>query len=162
MRLSEGVEWTAHACVLLSALPAGAGLPASAIAEFHALAPAYTAKHMQALSRAGIVQSSRGPSGGYRLSRPADKISLLDIVLAIEGGERSFQCTEIRRNGPCGGTPQDFPRPCGIHSAFNKAEAAWRAELKQVSIQSLADAAAAKATSMRRTALAHWLDQQLT
>ena len=67
MRMSEGVEWTAHACVLLAALPPGIGLPANALAEFHELAPAYMAKHMQALARAGIVQSIRGAGGGYRL-----------------------------------------------------------------------------------------------
>ena len=50
MRMSEGVEWTAHACVLLAALPPGIGLPANALAEFHELAPAYMAKHMQALA----------------------------------------------------------------------------------------------------------------
>jgi len=161
MKMSEGVEWTAHACVLLAALPPGTGLPASALAEFHALAPAYMAKHMQALSRAGVVESMRGPAGGYRLSRPANEISLWDIVVAIEGGEPAFQCTEIRQQGPCGGSSQDFRKPCGIHAAFSKAEAAWRAELKGVSIGELADAAAAKATAQRRTALAQWVGQKL-
>ncbi len=56
MKMSEGVEWTAHACVLLAALPPRVGLPANALAEFHALAPAYMAKHMQALTRAGVVE----------------------------------------------------------------------------------------------------------
>ena len=55
MKMSEGVEWTAHACVLLAALPPGVGLPANALAEFHELAPAYMAKHMQALARAGVT-----------------------------------------------------------------------------------------------------------
>ena len=162
MKMSEGVEWTAHACVLLAALPPGIGLPASALAEFHALAPAYMAKHMQALARAGVVESLRGPTGGYRLGRPADEITLWDIVSAIEGDERAFQCTEIRQQGPCGGgAPQDFRKPCGIHAAFGKAETAWRAELKNVSIGDLAQATAAKTTPQRRAAFAQWLGQKL-
>ena len=87
MKMSEGVEWTAHACVLLAALPKGVGLPANALAEFHALAPAYMAKHMQALARAGVVESVRGAGGGYRLARAPRDISLWDIVEALEGGE---------------------------------------------------------------------------
>ena len=75
MRMSEGVEWTAHACVLLAALPPGVGLPAAALAEFHYLAPAYMAKHMQALARAGVVESIRGAGGGYRLARPAGEVT---------------------------------------------------------------------------------------
>lgn len=161
MKMSEGVEWTAHACVLLAALPPDRGLPANALAEFHALAPAYMAKHMQALARAGIVISLRGPAGGYRLSRPANEISLWDVVVAIEGNEQAFRCTEIRQQGPCGGASQDFRKPCGIHAAFNKAEAAWRAELKGTSIGELANAAATKATPQRRSALTHWLEQKL-
>jgi len=160
MKMSEGVEWTAHACVLLAALPSGAGLPASALAEFHALAPAYMAKHMQALARAGVVESMRGPAGGYRLSRPPDEISLWDIVVAIEGDDRTFQCTEVRQRGPCGGAPGDFQKPCGIHAVFKKAESAWRAELKAVSIAELASAARVKTTPQRRAAFAAWLEQK--
>ena len=44
MRIGEGVEWAAHACVLLSALPEGTGLPAAAIAAYHDVPPAYLAK----------------------------------------------------------------------------------------------------------------------
>lgn len=161
MKMSDGVEWTAHACVLLSALPQGKGLPASALAEFHALPPAYMAKHMQALARAGIVESIRGPTGGYRLGRPASAISLWDIVAAIEGDERAFRCAEIRQQGPCGGSAGDFRRPCGIHAAFNRAEAAWRAELRTVSIGDLAASAEAKATLHRRDALHRWLSDKL-
>jgi Rrf2 family protein len=162
MKMSEGVEWTAHACVLLATLPPGSGLPASSLAEFHALAPAYMAKHMQALARAGVVESLRGPAGGYRLGRPAKEITLWDIVIAIEGDERTFQCTEIRQQGPCGGSPHEFRKPCGIHAVFNKAEAAWRAELKSVSIADLANATAAKTSPQRRAALTEWLDKKLS
>ncbi|MBA2125414.1 transcriptional regulator [Hyphomicrobium methylovorum] len=161
MKMSDGVEWTAHACVLLSALPAGRGLPANALAEFHALPPAYMAKHMQALARAGIVDSIKGPTGGYRLARPASAISLWDIVSAIEGDGRAFRCSEIRQQGPCGGNAGDFRRPCGIHAVFNRAETAWRAELRAVSIGDLAAAAVASTTARRRDTLQHWLTEKL-
>lgn len=161
MKMSEGVEWTAHACVLLAALPKGVGLPANALAEFHALAPAYMAKHMQALARAGVVESVRGAHGGYRLARAPRDISLWDIVEAIEGVEPAFRCVEIRQQGPCV-TPQgDFRKPCEIHSAFARAENAWRIELKSVSLADMAAEVARKTTPQKHALLTQWITEKL-
>lgn len=161
MKMSEGVEWTAHACVLLAALPPGVGLPANALAEFHSLAPAYMAKHMQALTRAGIVESVRGSRGGYRLAKPASEISLWDIVEAIEGDERAFRCAEIRRDGPCVSPQADFRKPCEIHAAFSKAEAVWRAELKTATLANIAKDVGRKVTPQGRALLTQWIEQKL-
>jgi Rrf2 family protein len=160
--MSEGVEWTAHACVVLAALPPGVGLPAAALAEFHYLAPAYMAKHMQALARAGVVESIRGAGGGYRLARPASEITLWDIVEAIEGEEAPFRCTEIRQKGPCLGPQSDFRRPCEITSVFRRAETAWSAELKSVSLAQIAADVARKVSPQRRAKLAEWLQEKLS
>ena len=100
MALGEGIEWAAHVCALLAALPAGRTLSVAALAEFHEVPKAYLAKHMQALARAGLVRSSRGPNGGYNLARPASEISLWDVREALEGAEPDFRCQEIRRRGP--------------------------------------------------------------
>jgi Rrf2 family protein len=161
MKMSEGVEWTAHACVLLAALPHGVGLPANALAEFHHLAPAYMAKHMQALARAGVVESIRGAGGGYRLARAPADISLWDLVEAIEGDELAFRCSEIRQQGPCIGPHADFRKPCEINTAFNRAETAWRAELKSVSLADIATDLAKKVSPQRRAALTQWFEQKL-
>ncbi|MCB1018098.1 MAG: Rrf2 family transcriptional regulator, partial [Acidimicrobiales bacterium] len=58
MRLGEGVEWAIHCCTLLAVLPDGAALPAARLAEYHEVAPAYLAKHLQALRKAGLVAAS--------------------------------------------------------------------------------------------------------
>lgn len=133
MRLSEGVEWSCHACAVLAGLPERAALSAAALAAFHELPPAYMAKHLQALSRAGIVRSARGASGGYRLARPASEISLWDIREAIEGPLPDFPCREIRRKGPCSAFGRSA-KVCSIAAAFWKAEDAYRASLRLVSV----------------------------
>lgn len=137
MRISEGVEWGLHCCTLLAHLPRGYALPASRLAEFHEVPPAYLAKHLQALSRAGIVESVPGPRGGYRLARPPKQISILDVVLAIDGDEPAFRCTEIRQCGPAALPPDRYLRPCGIARAMAAAEAAWRTELRKRTIADL-------------------------
>jgi Rrf2 family protein len=134
MRMSEGVEWAVHCCTVLAALPDDQSLPAARLAEFHDVPPAYLAKHLQALAGAGIVRSSAGPRGGYRLARPPADISLLDVVLAVDGEDTAFRCTEIRQQGPVAAPPETCRRPCGIARAMWRAEDAWRAELAATSV----------------------------
>jgi Rrf2 family protein len=135
MRMSDAVEWSIHCCTVLAALPDGQTLPAARLAEFHDVPPAYLAKALQALAGAEIVESRPGPSGGYRLARPPAEISVLDVVLAVDGGATAFQCSEIRQRGPAAtpGSPA-YRRPCGIARVMWRAEGAWRAELEAVSI----------------------------
>src|SRR6476659_5546992 len=71
MKLSDGVEWGTHVTTLLAVLPPDRALPAAKLAEYHGVPAAYLAKHLQALSRAGILESVQGPRGGYRLDRLA-------------------------------------------------------------------------------------------
>jgi Rrf2 family protein len=137
MKLSEGVEWSCHACAVLAGLPQSVALSASALAAFHELPPAYMAKHLQALSRAGIVRSVRGVGGGYRLARAANEISLWDVRQAIEGATPDFQCREIRRNGPCSEFGMSSRR-CNVAAAFWAAERAYQQSLQSVTVAHIA------------------------
>ena len=47
---------------------------------------------MQRLAREGLVESSRGPKGGFKLRKPPEKIDLLDVYEAIEGPLRPTKC----------------------------------------------------------------------
>ncbi len=55
------------------------------IAEREMIPARFLEQIFQDLKRAGIVGSKRGPRGGYHLARPADQISLGDVVRALEG-----------------------------------------------------------------------------
>lgn len=137
MKLSEGVEWGVHCAALVAVLPSGQALPASRLAEYHGVPSAYLAKHLQALSRGGILESVPGPKGGYRLARPSSEITMLDVVEAIDGVEPAFSCTEIRRRGPTALPAREYRVPCGIHVVMDRADAAWRAELGAVTLADL-------------------------
>ena len=133
--MSDAVEWSIHCCTVLAVLPEDQALPAARLAEFHDVPPAYLAKALQAMAGAGLVESRPGPLGGYRLARPASDVSLLDIVLAVDGDDAAFRCREIRQRGPAAtaGSPA-YRRPCGIARVMWRAEDAWRAELAAVSV----------------------------
>jgi Rrf2 family protein len=137
MRMSDGVEWALHCCTVLAALAEDQALPAAKLAEFHEVPPAYLAKHLQAMTAAGITRSLSGPLGGYRLARPPAEITVLDVVLAVDGDATAFRCSEIRQRGPAAAPSSAYRRPCGIARAMWRAEDAWRAELAAVSIGDL-------------------------
>ncbi|MEQ7007699.1 Rrf2 family transcriptional regulator [Actinopolymorpha sp. B17G11] len=135
MKLSAGVEWALHCCVVLS--QATDPVPVGRLATFHDVSKTYLAKHMQALVRAGLVSAAEGRDGGYLLARDPAHITVLDVVGAIEGHEPAFRCTEIRQRGPLPATPGDCERACAIARAMATAEAAWRTSLEAISVADL-------------------------
>ena len=162
MKIGKGVEWAAHACAVLALLPPGAALSREALAEFLGVPPPYLAKQLQALSRAGLVVTQRGVTGGYRLARDVEAISLWDVTAAVEGTAPSFRCTEIRRNGPCGASPAECPGPCDIAAAFQKAEAMFRQSLAAVPLTQVVAGATAGATDKRKKEITAWIERYAT
>ena len=145
MRLSEGVEAAIHCAAVLAQLEKGRTLPASALAELHGLSQSYLLKHLQALAAAKVFECVPGPYGGYRLARAPERISLLDIVLAIEGPEPAFRCAEIRQRGPGALEPAAYVKPCGIKVAMLRAEKAWRAALAETKLSDIVEGYQAEA-----------------
>ena len=162
MKIGKGVEWAAHACVLLAALPRGWALPGEALADFLGVPPPYMAKQLQALSRAGIVVAQRGVAGGYRLARPPETISLWDITAAVEGSAPSFRCTEVRRNGPCGASQAECPGPCVIAATFHRAEADYRRALAAAPLTDLVAGGARDANAARKQRIKQWIEEHAT
>lgn len=140
MQLGNQVEWAIHSVVTLSALGEGDRLSAGALAEMYEVPPKYLAKALQALANAKIVTTTPGPRGGYRLARDAKQITMLDIVDAVEGTGRVFKCGEIRRRGPCRGISKTHFSPmCQIAATMHKAEDAYRAVLKGITVADIRD-----------------------
>ncbi|MFJ8039864.1 RrF2 family transcriptional regulator [Kitasatospora sp. NPDC096147] len=127
--MSEGVEWALHCCLNLAWVGGERALPAVKLAGYYELPPAYLNKQLQALARAGIVSSVSGPKGGFRLAREPERITLMDVVAAIEGPEPAFRCADIIARGPGAQVPGRDPERCLIDRAMGRAELAWRREL---------------------------------
>ena len=134
MKLPESTEWLLHATAGLAQLDAGATVSAAQLAEHYGVPAAYLAKQLQALVRAGVLTASTGPRGGFRLARPADQISLLQIVEAVDGSSPFYQCNEIRQRGRGAVPPEQCRKMCGIAAQMRKAEQAWRASLAAVTV----------------------------
>jgi Rrf2 family protein len=110
--MSEGVEWALHTCLNLTWMGPGESIKAAKLAAFYKLPAPYLNKQLQVLARAGIVHLTSGPRGGFRLARSPERISILDVVTAIEGAEEVFRCNEILRQGPGGQPSVDYRKTC--------------------------------------------------
>ena len=84
MRVSAKADYAARAAVELAT--AGDGpIKADRIAEAQGIPGKFLETILLELKHAGIVRSQRGPDGGYTLARPADEISLADVIRAVDG-----------------------------------------------------------------------------
>ncbi|MEV0969406.1 RrF2 family transcriptional regulator [Microtetraspora glauca] len=84
MRLSARVDYALRAAAELAA--AGEGpTTVGELAKGQEMPPKYLENILLQMRRAGLVRGQRGPEGGYVLARPADQISLADVIRAVDG-----------------------------------------------------------------------------
>lgn len=79
-------------CMKLIAGGGGAPMSAKEMAAALKVSEAHLAKVVRWLSKAGLLNTVRGPRGGAVLARPADEISFLDVVEAIDGPIKQSGC----------------------------------------------------------------------
>jgi len=105
------------------------------VAEREGLSPEYSAKLMRALRQAGLVQSTRGAAGGYRLARPAEQITVWEVIQALGG---SLYSEEFCDSHP--GQLRDCVHSthCSIRGLWLSVESAVRGVLEGVTLAELA------------------------
>jgi Rrf2 family protein len=84
MRLSARADYALRAAIEL-ATAGGAHVTAEQLARAQQIPGKFLEAILTQLRRAGLVRSQRGPEGGFWLARPAEDISLADIIRAIDG-----------------------------------------------------------------------------
>ena len=106
---------TDYATVVLTVLAEQAERVHSAaeLAERSRVEPATVAKVLKLLAQAGLVESFRGATGGYRLARPPERIALAEIVEALEGPLGMTTCSV--HDGDCG-----IESHCGIRAGWQR------------------------------------------
>lgn len=103
------------------------------IAQEMDLPLSYTPQVLGVLADAGLAESRAGRSGGYRLRRPPEEITVLEVIEAAEGSLASSRCAI--RGGPC-----RWDDVCALHPTVVRAAEAIRATLARTSIAEVAGA----------------------
>lgn len=85
MKITNTCSYAIAALTLIAAAPAGSLVANSSICRTASLPERYVTQLLRVLVNEQILLSVRGVTGGYRLARPASKITLLEIVEAIDG-----------------------------------------------------------------------------
>lgn len=85
MIYSRSAEYAIRAFIHLAQIPEGKYAMAKNIAEQEQIPAHFLAKILQELTKKGMLRSNKGPSGGFILRVPANRIKLLDIVEALDG-----------------------------------------------------------------------------
>ncbi len=104
IRISEAGNLAIHALAYLGALEAPGLVTTTEIAEHLQVSDAHLAKVLQRLTKEGFISSSRGPKGGFALIQKPSRISLMDVLEAIDGPFGSNTCLlgqPLCRPGSC-------------------------------------------------------------
>jgi Rrf2 family protein len=133
MRVSLSLrgDYAVRSMLALAAHDGDGWLSAPRIAERMAIPVRFLPHVLTDLSRAGLIVGQPGRAGGYRLALPAERVTLLRIVEAVEDPGVAARC--VLRGGPCG-----IDGRCAVHDAFAGATDVLRTELARWNLAELA------------------------
>ncbi|MEU4997899.1 Rrf2 family transcriptional regulator [Streptomyces sp. NPDC021622] len=103
MRISARADYAVRAALQLAACQDDGPLKAEAIADAQEIPHKFLEGILNDMRRGGLVLSQRGGNGGYRLARPADSISIADVIRVVEGplvSVRGVRPPELAYSGP--------------------------------------------------------------
>lgn len=104
MQLTQHTDYGLRLLIVLARL-GGGPIALPEFAADQALSYHHVAKVAQALGREGFITSRRGRSGGVELARPAEDISVGQVVRALERGMQIANCGGCALNGDCNASP---------------------------------------------------------
>nr|WP_294678846.1 Rrf2 family transcriptional regulator [uncultured Blautia sp.] len=104
MKLSTRAKYGLKALIDLGLNSEKETVSIQSIATRQNISVSYLEQLMALLKKAGLVKSVRGAGGGYLLGRPAEEISVGDILRVLEGGLDAASCPGIEGDGGCQGS----------------------------------------------------------
>lgn len=102
MQITRQADYALRAMLFLARMDPTKRAATSQIAEMQHIPPSFLAKIISQLSIAGLIHTSRGARGGVLLARPAEQISVLEVVEAIDGPMELNECTSGAGGCPFG------------------------------------------------------------
>lgn len=117
MKYSNATNYALHTMVHVMRQSEGEPIGVQELAAMQKLSPTYLSKILTKLTKSGLIESTPGAKGGYKISRSQKDISFLDVIKAIEGDTNLFDCS-IHHEG------------CLIENVMRQAEDNMKQELE--------------------------------
>lgn len=131
MLLSKACVYGMRAALYLAAASGDEYISISKISEDLDISPHFLTKILQQLTKVGMMESMKGPKGGIRLQRSGDKVTLVEIVSAIDGMDLLTECA-LGLPG-CG-----TAKPCPLHEQWADTRDQIRKMLEHTTLTDLA------------------------
>ncbi len=135
MKLSAQEEYGLRCLLQVAMQPGPEPVAIHGIAAAEGLSPEYVAKLMRVLRQGGLVTSTRGAGGGYHLARPADQISLSDVISVLDGP--LFRDSHCDSHAGAVISCVHTPTACSIRSVWRWVGGALDKVLKKITVADL-------------------------
>lgn len=132
MLFSQRADYAVRVMVYIACQETGRRVQIREAAEKQEVPVAFLAKIVQALAVAGLVETQRGAGGGLVLARPAQDITLLQIVEATEGPIALTRCTYEPGRCPRSGR-------CAVHPVWERVQRLLETHLAAIRLSELAE-----------------------
>ncbi len=132
MQLTKKSSYGLIAALELANDPEEGPLSASAIADRYSLPHSFVEKILHQLKQAGLVSSTQGRRGGYRLATPPDRITVRQVLEALDESLDLVGCL-----GP--GTPCELTQICPTKSAWERIDQRFKEMLDSLSLGDLVE-----------------------
>jgi len=148
LTLSRRGDYVVRAAIFLGATWDGHGAYAKIreVSQAMELPRSYTPQLLGILVKAGLAEAKAGRDGGFRLTRPPEHISVLEVIEAAEGHLVSQSCP--LRGGPC-----HWDDVCALHPTWARASEAIRSTLAATTLSEAAEVDRGLATGSASIAL---------
>jgi Rrf2 family protein len=143
MRLNKATHYGLYAALEMARLENEEVVTVAEVASRHELPEGVLAKVFQQLARAGIAVGTRGVGGGYRLVRTPADLTVLDVIEALETGDRIVvsrpESADDEMFGAAGANTDRLPSPAqGLERLFREVDDLARATFASTSLETLA------------------------
>jgi FeS assembly SUF system regulator len=142
LRISKLTDYAIVASSHLGSLPGA--IAVSDLASATHIPQPTVAKVLKVLARAGLVASQRGAHGGYRLARPAEEITVADIIRAIEGPIAVTECADEAE--AC-----EYEPSCEVRANWQRINSAVQAALAGITLADMSQSESAKLVQLGRS-----------
>lgn len=139
---SKGCQYAIRALAFVVTERGNERFQISEVCEKVGISESFTRKVFQDLVQAGFIHAHRGPGGGYSLAGRPEEISMLDVILAVDGPDTFNHC--ILGFEECGGK-----HPCPMHYRWAEAKEQLLDQLSKDTLQDIAEFAAKRLKGAR-------------